>query len=45
MAIRNRTSTLPDPEYIAALEADREELWRIIDAMRLDISNLNRGRA
>jgi hypothetical protein len=43
MAIRNVESTLPDEKYVRALEADNAELWRIVNKLVIDVSNLNRG--
>ena len=44
MAIRNVESTLPDDQYIRALEAELAELRSTVEALRGDVSNLNRGR-
>jgi hypothetical protein len=36
MSIRNVPSTLPDPEYIRALEAELADLRALIERIRLD---------
>ena len=43
MAIDNVVSTLPDPEYVAALEKKINWLESQFQKMSADVSNLNRG--
>ncbi len=45
MPIRNVVSTLPDQQYVAALEAELAELRKMVEANQQNVSNLNRGRA
>lgn len=44
MAIRNVISTLPDKEYIAALERELFELRQIVERLAQNERNQSRGR-